>query len=384
MRPGTRCRPQRSRSSRVHRPATWTRTPRPTPPERAPRRCRSRRGRHFLHRTDASSRRGLSICRSPCQTAPPKWPWRRRPWRRRDRARGRSRPRSLRDEWPRWRRPQPLPARCTGAESRRFFPAHRPWRRLLPCAGSTASDGRARAEAPARPAPELLSRLAPSVSCVARFYSNLGARTTSVGMTDAPRSRMAGAPSDGKSMVAQVTASRRAVLRALAACERGLVRAYASAQAKVRRADPYAALIARGLALHRAHMRWLGEALRALGGEPPESADDLWLQGRPSHPRTLAVAECMSHDTLHDALASFEHTFAESFERHVVEDHRFLMQAWQPLRGTEREPSVIVERFAAPCGAPARNRRWSESRAAKARPTWQAGAAPVNRSRARR
>ena len=142
--------------------------------------------------------------------------------------------------------------------------------------------------------------------------------------------------------IASAAASRRVVLRGLTACERGLVRAYAATQAAIRPPDPRAALVARGLALHRAHVRWLGDALRALGAELPESADDLWLSGRPSAPRTLAAAECVAHDSFHDALPIFQHAFAQSLERHVIEDHRFLMQAWEAVLGVAQEPSVIV------------------------------------------
>src|SRR2546429_8219129 len=112
--------------------------------------------------------------------------------------------------------------------------------------------------------------------------------------------------------------TRRAVLRALTACERGLARAYAVFQATLRPPVAHAPIVARGLALHRAHVRWLTDAVRAVGAEPPELPDDLWVQGPPRDLRTLMLAERAAHDTLHDALASFEQPFAIALEKHVI------------------------------------------------------------------
>jgi hypothetical protein len=132
------------------------------------------------------------------------------------------------------------------------------------------------------------------------------------------------------------------LLRNLHACERGLSAAYAAAQASGRLSGRAAALATEALAAHEAHARLLARVLERAGIHLFLARDDLWVQGDPRAPATLAAAEVASHDTWHDALLDLPAELVQGLLEWLVAEHEALTASWQALLGTTADPTVTV------------------------------------------
>ena len=131
------------------------------------------------------------------------------------------------------------------------------------------------------------------------------------------------------------------LLRKLLACERGLVEGYGDALRRGGHSQAEMELLTRAVQAHQAHAQLLGERVRALGEEPPENRDDLWISDTKDL-RGLMYAEQTSHDTYHDALLDFPEEFAQGDAERIVHDHHELMRAWEALLASIAEPSVTL------------------------------------------
>jgi hypothetical protein len=110
---------------------------------------------------------------------------------------------------------------------------------------------------------------------------------------------------------------RGRLLRALEACERGLAAAY-RAQARVRTTAAADALwLEQGARRHLEH----AERLRAVAAASGEPIDTLWVIGPARAPATLAYAERLAYETLHDGLSGFDRAGRTLLLGEILPDH---------------------------------------------------------------